>query len=323
MIGNDSNELNYNFSSNSMRTCFFAISDKQTYILYLMWIFVNTITIALSLIFLRKIYHDISKQMKLKLIQPLPVFYQNNMSLASLSSTPASSHHPVVDYKIYRLKCLTYADLIQNNENNNIVKVNLNNSYSFNQPSQKENKPHFFYFKIDRKKNQSSLSINISRPLNSGRTNSKIKCRLTDLRKKFLQNIKIQFNVIGLFVACLGPLFLVIAIDFSLKLIPANVYRCLCLVAFAAPCIAPLFYMTILIPATNKYCIFCLKIFRTGKYLLKPESKYLFLRLFLYYILSITIDGLHGKKKSELYTNVENYYSLIGKRLASENIANV
>ncbi len=261
MIGNDSKIIDINFSSSSMRSCYFSIVDKQTYIIYIMWIFINTTTIVLSVFFLKKIYNNVKKQMKLRLVQPLPIFYQKNMHLANpLQTKPQDNQESTKDYNVYRLKCLSSADFIQDNLNDSFVKVNLNNSYSFNRTNTLE-KSHAFYFKIDRKKYQSSFSINLSRPLSSLRTKSRL---IIDLRKKILQSLKIQFIVIGLFVTCLGPLFLVIVIDFNFKSFTNDIYRWLCLIAFTAPCVTPLCYFTVLVPSANKYCLCCFKIFRTG-----------------------------------------------------------
>ena len=313
MIGNDSSDIKTNFSGSSMRACFFAIEEKQTYMLYLMWIFINSVTIVLSIFFLKKIFKDINKQMKLRVIQQLPNFYQKNMHLANRLLKPQHNSELNKDYKIYRLKCLTYADLIQDDLNNNFVKLNLKNSYSFNRANTIEKRPHIVYFKIDRKKYQSSLSINLSHPLSP---KNKSKSRLVDLKKKFLQNIKIQFIVIGLFVTCLGPLFLVIAIDFNFKSFPNNIYRCLCLIAFTAPCVTPLCYFTLLIPSANKYCLFCFKIFRTGIFYF---CFYLILYFYGFIQLDCFLDGISSRKKSELYSSIENYYNIIGKRLNENN----
>lgn len=74
LIGSDSKQ----FYNHAIRNCFFAIGDKQTYILYLMWIILTTVSLVLTLIYVKKIYRDISerKNASLKFFITTPLFFK-------------------------------------------------------------------------------------------------------------------------------------------------------------------------------------------------------------------------------------------------------
>ena len=105
-----------------------------------------------------------------------------------------------------------------------------------------------------------------------------------DTMKQILQRIKLQFLVIKLFVICWMPLFVTVALDSRFE-VSASIYRYLTLVAFANSAITPYCYLTILAPRLNKYC---LPFMRT--------------------------DGKQSRKKTAMRDAMDSYYEKLGNR---------
>ncbi len=58
LIGSDAKQ----FYNHKIRNCFLVIGDQQTYILYIMWILLTVVSLVLTIIYVKRIYKDISKR---------------------------------------------------------------------------------------------------------------------------------------------------------------------------------------------------------------------------------------------------------------------
>jgi len=58
LIGSDAKQ----FYNHKVRNCFLVIGDQQTYILYIMWILLTIVSLILTIIYVKRIYADISKK---------------------------------------------------------------------------------------------------------------------------------------------------------------------------------------------------------------------------------------------------------------------
>lgn len=262
VIGSDTNDINKNFHVNSIRNCFFRIGDRQTYLLYLMWFLVNALFIILSVVYLKRIYHNISrmKHKQFRLLQKLPYFYQNPQVYLSYKFNSKN-----YNYSVYKLQCIK-----ENNLKNR--KHGLKDDRMFQLKLSDQLAHHVLFVSIYNETSKSFYSIKI--PLRSDTRNKQY-----DLAKHILQNIRIQFIEIGLFVVCLFPLFFIIAIDSKFDLISFSVYRVLSMIVFSMPCLSPLCYVTFLVPNINKYCFRC---FRAGNFkIIKIFPSNFFLFFFL------------------------------------------
>ena len=223
-----------------MRNCFFKIGDQETYILYMTWTLINSTFVCFSLIYLRKIYLSMCriKYNRLRLFQKVSIHYKNNLNLINQEKNNNKNN------LVFKLKCQSYSNKIQESFRNKVVQFTLNNKDVKN-----------LYLKIDNKTNQNYFNIKISK------RKHKKKRKRYDFLKQIMQHIKIQFSVILLFIFSLIPLFLILAIDTNFKIISINVYRFVCIIACSMPCLTPYCYLTVLIPMLNKYCC---SFFKTG-----------------------------------------------------------
>jgi hypothetical protein len=73
LIGSDAKQF-YNYA---IRNCFFALGDKQTYILFIMWIMLTTVSLGLTIAYMKKIYIDVSnrKMITSSLFVNVPVMF--------------------------------------------------------------------------------------------------------------------------------------------------------------------------------------------------------------------------------------------------------
>ena len=319
LIGSDSKQ----FYNNAIRNCFFAIGDRQTYILYIMWILLTSVSLALTIIYVKKIYKDVLNRKKInsKFFVMTPSFYQRNISKRISSKEYAKSREiHKVESKINpkhlvskSLSLLHYTNLNGNYEEKNKFKnseidnkkyyyyshstsdLSNSNSYLLNQKnSYDKNCPSYIYrVNSSGKEEQIRCSTRYLIGLfKSEKDNSK---RRYDFIKQILQRIKIQFLVIKLFILCWIPLFFTVAIDARFEVSPA-IYRYLTIIAFSNSSITPYCYLTILLPCINKYCFSCLR-----------------------------TDGKQSIKKTNFYDEIEKYYEKLGNRfnnLSGESIIN-
>lgn len=80
LIGSDAKQF-YNYK---IRNCFLVIGDKQTYILYIMWIMLTVVSLVLTMIYVKRIYRDVSErkfQDKANFFITSPKFYEQKQLL--------------------------------------------------------------------------------------------------------------------------------------------------------------------------------------------------------------------------------------------------
>lgn len=104
LIGSDSKQ----FYNHAIRNCFFIIGDRRTYILYIMWISVTLISIALIIKYVIKIYKDVSKHKRL-----------NASSFLKLNSIISRNQEKIDYYSYFILKNANNIDLKRFNTDNN------------------------------------------------------------------------------------------------------------------------------------------------------------------------------------------------------------
>ena len=85
LIGSDAKQF-YNYK---IRNCFLVIGDKQTYILYIMWILLTAVSLALTIIYVKRIYKDVSQRKfrdKANFFITSPSFYEQKKKGCGLAS---------------------------------------------------------------------------------------------------------------------------------------------------------------------------------------------------------------------------------------------
>ena len=78
LIGSDAKQF-YNYK---IRNCFLKIGDKQTYILYIMWILLTAVSLSLTIVYVKKIYRDVLKRKRdnsQKIFITSPLFYETQL----------------------------------------------------------------------------------------------------------------------------------------------------------------------------------------------------------------------------------------------------
>lgn len=79
LIGSDAKQF-YNYK---IRNCFLTIGNKQTYILYIMWILLTAVSLILTIIYVKRIYKDVSKRKfkdKSNIFITSPRFYERKLT---------------------------------------------------------------------------------------------------------------------------------------------------------------------------------------------------------------------------------------------------
>lgn len=304
LIGSDAKQF-YNYK---IRNCFLVIGDKQTYILYIMWILLTTVSLVLTIIYVKRIYKDVAErkfQDKSNFFITSPLFYEKK-SLIANSTVLSESPNEIKEKSslVYNIRPLEAEELKKTNKFSNSYD-SINNIVRPNFSPQTNNNHNNNIHKSDRLFSLSSKSASkIKRPttkkLKSGTlTNNdnilhsnialgkcpRLKKRRFDFVKLIMQRIKIQLLVIKLFIICWLPLFFTVLIDTQFKISP-NIYRYLILIAFSNSSLTPYCYLTILMPCINKYCLPCLR-----------------------------TDGRQSKVKTLYYNEMERYYEKLGDRM--------
>lgn len=218
-----------------------------------MWILINSTFILVAIIYLKKLYKSISKlnRKKFKSLQALPNYYQKTFS-DNKTIMPNT-------FLVHKLKCKSKKNIFKKSS----MELNLTDNLQFDLcylDELSKGKILFLSFENNCKNlGKNRYAVKISRPF---KIRSQKKKRY-DITKQILQNIRIQFIVIFLFILCLSPLFLAIVVDTKFQLISYNIYRVLSIIAFTTPCLTPFCYITILFPMINKCCF---KFLRTGTF---------------------------------------------------------
>ena len=281
MIGSDPKSL-YN---HEIRNCFFIIGDRRTYVLYIMWVIVTTLSVSFIIRYVIKIYRSVLKHKYLVenfYLRRIPITPRNRDAdfLNFLLKTRMNSSNTNLDKNDFKKKSL-----------NNIKTCSLPSSYSTNnQLSLLTDQKAVLKFK--RSKSLKDLR-NCSNDAEFNKEKLlKIKHnRNYDMIKQALQKIKIQIILVIFFTLCWMPLFLTVIFG-SLVPIAPKVYKYLTMIACTNSSITPYCYLTILIPKLNKFCLPCLR-----------------------------SDGKQNAHKSRLHNVLTTYYDKIGDRFNNFNLS--
>jgi hypothetical protein len=282
----------------------------------------TAVSLALTIVYAKKIYKDVSKRKRLSakyfLAVPL-LFYRNEwIKLAASSSTREDGLNDI-SYKLkknhhnhHHHQQQQQQQQYQINERKTraqkpVLVKSASLSYGSLMPKKSQQSVHFslnndkyYYYSRSanelneygrRERNNGSSKVDKEPTATSSylcnvfKRESEASRRRYDFIKQLQQRIKLQFIVIELFIICWLPLFITVAVDAKFEVSP-TVYRYLTMLAFANSSLTPYCYLTILVPACNKYCL--------------P-----FLRT----------DGRQSKEKTQMYDAIEQYYEKLGDRL--------
>ena len=305
LIGSDAKQF-YNYK---IRNCFLTIGNKQTYILYIMWILLTSVSLILTIIYVKRIYKDVSKRKfkdKSNFFITSPRFYERKL-VNQLGSGKNFKIKYIINHIMIILLSWYFNILLIYFEFSNLIdyRTKLKNNKSQENLRSPQNRMEFnkriindcFYLSNSTSQLPNQQITNncpmsyLRSSFDLGELDSsmyktrKVKTRRFDFVKLILQRIKIQFLVIKLFIICWIPLFFTVLIDTKFKVSP-TIYRYLILIAFSNSSLTPYCYLTILIPKINKYCLPCFR-----------------------------VDGKQSKKKTEFYNEMERYYEKLGDRM--------
>ena len=258
-----------------------------------MWVIVTILSVLFIIKYVVKLKRDILK-------------YKYTIENSYLKRSSIVSRNKDVDFLNFLLK-------------NRLYKSNKNlNSYYYNKNWYDIDKTHSLpssyttsnnlYLLADKKKskpkirsmslkNLSSIEYVTDAVTNEGEfreeklLKNKYKCNY-DMIKQILQKIQVYTILVVIFILCWMPLFITVILGSFVK-IPNLVFKYLTIFACINSSVSPYFFLTILIPKLNKFCIPCLR-----------------------------SDGKQNIQESKLYDAITSYYDKIGGRFSSINASN-
>jgi hypothetical protein len=281
------------FYTHEIRNCFFIIEDRRTYVLYIMWVIVTILSVLFIIKYVIKLKRDILKHKYL-----IESSYLKRGSVVSRNKDVDILNSLIKNrlHKSNKQLDINYYD----KRWREIDKTrSLPSSYTTGNnlhllADKKKVKPKIRSISL---KNLSTIEYATDdvtydaefREEKSFKT--KYKCNY-DMIKQILQKIQVYTILVIFFILCWMPLFITVILG-SLIEIPPIVYKYLTMIACTNSSMSPYFFITILIPKLNKFCIPCLR-----------------------------SDGKQNIEESKLYDAITCYYDKIGGRFSSINASN-